>query len=80
MKVEIVTDAKTETIDFDGNTIMPYYISVLSIRHHPDKIVFRLLDKYQTRLSSGADRESCLWIMGVGKTPITDGGEEQRII
>jgi hypothetical protein len=80
MKVEIVTDAKTETIDFDGNTIMPYYISVLSIRHHPDKIVIRMLDKYQTKLTTGAGQESCLWIMGIGKKPVNDGGEEQRIM
>jgi len=78
MKVEIVTDAGTEVINFNGTTIMPWYISVLSIDHYPDKIVFRLLDKYQTRLSFGGGNER-LWIMGVGKLPIPDG-EEQRIM
>jgi hypothetical protein len=79
MKVEIVTDAGTEVINFNGTTVMPWYISVLSIEHHPDKIVFRLLDKYQTRISYGGENER-LWIMGVGKLPIPDGGEEQRIM
>lgn len=78
MKVEIITDAGKEEIDFDGNTVMPWYISVLSIEHHPDKLVFRLLDKYQTKRTFGEDEK--LWIMGVEKTPISFGGEEQRIM
>jgi len=79
MKVEIITDAGKEEINFDGNTVMPWYISVLSIEHYPDKLVFRMNDKYQTKLSFGGENPS-LWIMGVGKTPVTDGGEEQRIM
>jgi hypothetical protein len=79
MKVEIVTDAGKEEINFAGNTVMPWYISVLSIEHFPDKLVFRLTDKYQTKLSFGG-KEPSLWIMGVGKKPVSDGGEEQRIM
>ncbi len=79
MKVEIITDAGKEEINFDGNIVMPWYISVLSIEHYPDKLVFRMSDKYQTKLSFGGEKPN-LWIMGVGKTPVTDGGEEQRIM
>ncbi len=79
MKVEIVTDKGKEEINFDGNTVMPWYIHVLSIEHYQDKLVFRLLDKYTTKLSFGGEKPS-LWIMGVGKIPVPDGGEEQRIM
>jgi hypothetical protein len=79
MKVEIITDAGKEEINFNGNTVMPWYINVLSIEHYPDKLVFRLLDKYQTKLSFGG-QEPSLWILGVGKIPVPEGGEQQRIM
>lgn len=78
MKVEIVTDSGKEEINFSGNTVMPWYINVLSIEHHPDKLVFHLIDKFQTKRTFGSDEK--LWIIGVGKIPIPDGGEEQRIM
>ena len=79
MKVEIVSDAGTEVINFGGNIIMPWYINVLSMEHHPDIIVFRMAGKYQTKLTYYG-KEPHLWIMGVGKIPVPDGGEEQRIM
>ena len=85
MKVEIVNDEGTEEINIDGNTILPYYINVLSITHHPDKIVFRMLGKYHTRVSTDYNRKTKkgndkLWIMGKDKKPVTDGGEEEKIM
>ena len=85
MKVEIVSDKWTEEISLDGNTIFPYYIGVLSINFHEDKVVFRILDKYQTSITYNYDEKNKkgndkLWIMGVGKTPVSDGGEEERFM
>ncbi len=85
MKVEIVTDKGVEEISLDGNTIFPYYIRVSSITFHKDKVVFRLLNKYQTKKIYEYDKENKkgndkLWIMGVDKTPVLDGGEEERMM
>jgi len=85
MKVEIINDAGTEEINIDGDTIMPYYINVLSIRHSQDKITIRMLGKYKTRISTDYDRKTKkgndkLWIMGIDKNPVVDGGEEQKIM
>jgi hypothetical protein len=96
MKVEIVSDEASEihqwkgkntveTIEFDGNTIMPYYINVLSITHNPDKITIRMNGKYKTRISTDYDMKTKkgndkLWIMGIDKNPVVDGGEEQKIM
>lgn len=85
MKVEIISDEGTEEINFDGDTIMPYYINVLSIRHSQDKIVIRMLGKYHTKVSTDYDRKTKkgndkLWIMGKDKNPVLDGGEEQKIM
>ena len=85
MKVEIVSDDGTEEISFDGNTIFPYYISVLSIDFHPDKVVFRMCGKYQTRITPDYDEENMkgnykLWIMGVNVNPVIDGGKEEKMM
>ena len=96
MKVEIISDKETEkhqwggennieTIELNGNIIMPYYINVLSIEHHPDKLVIRMLDKYQTKITSDLDkktkkRNDKLWIMGIDKKPVVDGGEKEKIM
>lgn len=85
MKVEIVTEKGTEEIDLKGNKIFPYYISVASIGHYPDKIVFRLLGKYKTKYVTDYDTENeksddRLWIMGIDKTPELEGGEPEKIM
>ena len=85
MKVEIVSDEGTEKINIDGNTIMPYYINVFSINHHPDKIVFRMAGKYQTKITARYDMKNKkgndkLWIMGIDVTPPLDGGEMEKIM
>ena len=85
MKVEIVSDKGTETIDIQGNTIFPYYINVLNIQHYSDKIVFRMTGKYKTRITAEYDAKNDksddrLWIMGENVKPVTDGGEEEKIM
>lgn len=85
MKVEIVSDKGKEEIEFDGNIIFPYYIDVLSMEHHPDKLVMRMCGKYKTKITPNYDTgnkksDDRLWIMGIDKTPVTDGGKEERIM
>ncbi len=70
MIVEIVKDKdKTNPtkgkdvrrIEFDGNIVFPYYLTLMSIEHHTDKLVFRILKDYTTKFSADGKK---LWIMG----------------
>jgi len=68
MKVEIVRNPtgkkkQVETIDFNGNTIYPYYLNLLSMEHHPDKLVFHILGEYKTKFSYD-EKGDKLWIIG----------------
>jgi len=66
MKVEIIIDKeqhkftgiKKEVINLDDNTIFPYYIKVSSIEHQPDKIVFRMIGEYQTKITHEYDKKN----------------------
>ena len=93
MKVEIITDKKAkeykwggnkvETIEFAGNTILPWYISVLSMEHYPDKLVIRMCDDYQTKITHSYDvknkkSDDKLWIMGKDKQPSPEVEEKMR--
>ena len=85
MRVEIIRQKVThrgkwdgetvvEKIDFSGETIIPYYINVMSINHYPDKLVIRMLGDYKTKETSGYDEENekpnhKLWIMGKDVEP-----------
>ena len=85
MKVEIISDKGTKTININGNTIFPYYINVLSIEHYPDKLVFRMVDKYKTKITPEYDQKNKksddrLWILGMDKIPEIDGGEPEKIM
>jgi len=79
MKVEIISDinpdehkyrgSEVNTLEFNGNTIFPYYINVMSIEHYSDKMIFRMKGKYKTRIIADYDRENNksddkLWILG----------------
>jgi hypothetical protein len=81
MKIEIIRDKgndvskftgnEKEEISIDGNTIIPWYIPVLSIKHYPDKIVIRMNGKYKTKITYSYDRKNNkgddkLWIIGDG--------------
>lgn len=62
------------TIEFDGSTIFPFYIDVLSIRVEHDKISINMLGEYETRISPTYDEKNGksddrLWIMGKGRIP-----------
>jgi hypothetical protein len=91
MKVEIIRDKgeerakftgnETEAINFDGNTIMPWYINVLSIRHYPDKLVIRMNSRYKTIVTADYDLKNHkgdykLWIMGEGVEPTPEMKEK----
>jgi len=74
MKVEIVRNPtgkkkQVETIELVGSIVFPYYLNLLSMEHHPDKLVFHMLGEYTTRITYDYDREGKkpnekLWIMG----------------
>lgn len=85
MKIELVSDSGTETFNVNGNKIFPYYINVLSMEHYPDKLVLRMVGKYKTKITADLDEKTNksddkIWIMGENKTPVTDGGEEEKIM
>ena len=63
MKVRLIRDKGTEEIDFDGDTIMPYHIPVLHIKHRKDGLDFRMLDDYQIKYTYDTEGDK-LWIMG----------------
>lgn len=71
------TGIEKEEIDFDGNTIMPWYIGVLSIRHYSDRIEIRMNGRYKTKITPDYDiknnkGDDKLWIMGEGVEPSPD--------
>ena len=75
MKVELVRNTKgnnpeSEIINFDGNTIIPYNLSVLSIIHTAEGLKFNITREYTTRIDYELDNDK-LWIMG-GKDEIDE--------
>jgi len=68
MKVELVRNTKgnnpeSEIIEFDGNTIIPYKLSVLSIKHTTEGLKLNITRDYTTRIDYELDNDK-LWIMG----------------
>ncbi len=68
MKVELIRNTKgdnptSEIIDLDGDTIIPYKLSVLSIKHTAEGLKLNITRDYTTRIDYDLDNEK-LWIMG----------------
>jgi len=78
MKVILKREDKTgkikkEEINIDGNTIMPWYINVLSIELIEGGLEFFLLEDYDLKRSFNPDK---LWIIGKNKRTITQQIED----
>jgi len=71
MKVRLIRESGTEEIEFDGNTIMPWYINVLSMTIEKDVIELRMLGAYTTKITPDL-KDKKLWIMGEGVKPQSD--------
>lgn len=69
MKVTIVRDKSKEEISIDGDTVIPWYINVLSITWNKDGIEFYVLEDYiiKKMYSSGK-----LFIIGKNKMTLTE--------
>ena len=60
MNVEIISNEGSKTFDCKSGVVKPWYLYVMYIEHHKDKLVFRILGKYKT--TKDYDTED-LWII-----------------
>ena len=68
MKVELVRNTKgnnptSEIIDFDGEAIIPYKLSVLSLERTAEGLKLNITRDYTTRIDYELGNDK-LWIMG----------------
>jgi len=71
LKIEIVRNIEgdnpvSEIIELNGNIIMPYHLSVVSMEHTPEGLKLHVTREYTTRTSYNMDGNK-LWIMGSDK-------------